>query len=225
MIAKKTEPLQPLVKSQRIRKEALSVWFAKLASKERSVIEFREKVLGKKYPLKYDVQVPWQLKGRSYDKLCSISQRLGKIYRWSEYEAAVFVLCGNITPNVLFYEYKTSLNDPVSASRITLTLDPALTDKEVAAIYRQERRKILKTDRQGKARFRLQSEKHLRLAIFEAEQPEELTYRQKMKAWNDQFPKWSYKHESNFIRDSKKAVQRLIQPDYFDLTIKDFELA
>lgn len=158
--------------------------------------------------------------GGILEKLMNLSETLANRYSWGEDQASVFVLTG-IRPQVSSNLIKNkAMVELTSANRITLTLDPALTDKEVASIYRYARRHLLKKDKKGKARFRLQSEKHLRLAIFDAER-EGMTYRLKMKDWNNSAlvkknPKWKYQHESNFSRDCKKAVQRLMQPDYFD---------
>lgn len=155
--------------------------------------------------------------GGKLEMLANLSKDLAERYGWEDYQATVFILAG-ITPQISTYKVEFECQSNLaSANRIKLTLDPALTDKEVAAIYRQTRRKVLKQDKQGKARFRQLSEKHLRLAIFDAQQPEEVTYRKKMKAWNEQCPKkWKYTQESNFGRDCKKAIQRLLEPDYFD---------
>lgn len=152
--------------------------------------------------------------GGALEKLASLSEDLAKRYGWRDYEATVFVLT-EVAPQISTSKVSFTVQSNFSsANRIKLTLDPALTDKEVAAIYRQARRKVLKQDKRGKARFRQLSEKHLRLAIFDAKH--EGTWLKKMRTWNKEFPKWQYAHLSNFIRDCKKASQRLMQPDYFD---------
>ncbi|MHB8142257.1 MAG: hypothetical protein ACYDGX_01160 [Thermoleophilia bacterium] len=159
--------------------------------------------------------------GGILEKLMNLSETLAGRYSWMEAQATVFVLAGvrpRVSSNRINYKTKFAVT---SANRIKLTLDPALTDKEVASIYRYARRHLLKQDKQGKARFRLQSEKHLHLAIFNAEH-EGMTYRLKMKGWNNSAlvkknPRWKYQHESNFSRDCKVAEQRLLQPDYFDM--------
>lgn len=247
---KKSSELTSRNKIQTLRREALTVLYAKEAANDRQVKAFREVVLRnellklEKVPswinrqvkeeanrqeqssrdVKYAVPNPlskgsWDVHqtvalGNTLNWLATIMEDLSGEYTWTEARATVFVLTG-ITPPVhnciIRHTGRSSLS---SANRIELSLDPALTDKEVAAIYRQARRRILKQDKQGKARFRQLSEKHLRLAIFNAEQ--EGTFLKKMYAWNKCFPKWKYEHLSNFIRDCKKAAQRLMQPDYFD---------
>ena len=280
---KNSEPTG-LSKIQALRREALSVLFAKEAAEDREVKDFREVVLGDKL-LRWDEVPGWIKKqarkekresrlthwltipvssedfdtdvkgaltfrpplklreiepsvgyglsvktlayvgpkdrstlreptspGGNLEKLKNLSESLAKSFCWQEAQATVFVLTG-ITPQVSTQMVARQIN-PSAANRIVLTLDPALTDKEVAAVYRKARRRLLKKDKQGKARFRLQSEKHLRLAIFDAEH--EGTYLKKMNVWNKQFPKWEYEHLSNFIRDCKKAKERLLKPDYYD---------
>lgn len=195
--------------------EEVERWIKSQLKKDMKETGGKEKAEGGKI-LSYNGPLLKAVKGGALNKLQSISEYLAETYHWSETHATYFVLT-DIAPLVHLYDVEHVFHHTIfSASRINLTLDPALTDKEVAAIYRKARQEMLKKDKQGKARFRLQSEKHLRLAIFEAEQPDELTYRVKMRHWNKQFPKWKYKHESNFIRDTKKAIQRLLQPDYFD---------
>jgi len=252
---KRPKPIKSksLAEIQALRREALSVLFAQLASKDREVKNFREKVLNSKFPLaakkvenwlksqdkedeknagespergeRIDYFVPkdeyergfYPYKGEKLDHLAKISERLSDTYNWSKAQAVDFVLTGN-SPFIpqLDVQWKYSLSLP-AASRIVLTVDPAMTAREVAEIYRSARRDMLKKDKKDKARFRLQSEKHLHLAIFDAQQPDGDTYRKKMKAWNDQCPKqWKYTQESNFGRDCKKAIERLLQPDYFD---------
>lgn len=149
-----------------------------------------------------------------------ISEYLAYKYRWTEAQATVFVLT-DVPPLVTTHESSSTHGEPLSVtSRITLTLDPVLTDKEVAAIYRRARQRMLKKDKKGKVRFRVLGDKAHSLAIFEAKRPEGKTYKEKMKSWNKEVskehPEWKYEQESIFGRDCKKATQRLLEPDYFD---------
>lgn len=216
---RRTVVKQSITGRQRLRQEVLAFFFAKDARDDKRVIRFRKQVLKGNFPLPTEKVFDWDKTQNSntLNRLKKLSKELAKEYQWTEVTASIFLLT-DATPEVLLYKAKSTYRKPLfTASRITLTLDPALTDQEVAAIYRKERQKMLKRDRRGKARFYTQSEKHLQLALFEATQPEGKTYRMKMNDWNKKFPKkWRYKHESHFGRDSKKAVQRLLQPDYFD---------
>lgn len=154
------------------------------------------------------------------DRLQHISEELANTYNWTKAQAAVFILT-DIPPIVPHYEIEWKLKRPLlSASRIKLILDPVLTPKEVSTIYQKARQSMLKKDRAGKARFRTLLDKTYRLAIFEAKQPEGRTDKEKMKIWNKEVskeqPDWTYPDEYRFGRDAKKAVQRLLQPEYFD---------
>lgn len=177
-------------------------------------IEFSVKTVAYTRPNDSCVYRKAAMPGGVLEKLTNLSKRLVKRYGWEDYQATVFILAG-VTPQISSAKVRpTTQSDLASANRIELSLDPALTEKEVAAEYRQVRRRLLKKDKLGKARFRQLSEKHLRLAIFDAEH--DGTYNKKMRAWNKRFPKWKYEHLSNFSRDCRKAAQRLLEPDYFN---------
>lgn len=247
---KNSEPTG-LSKIQALRREALTVLYAKHAAERQDVMDFRSLNLKKGLLVAEEVPVwisrqeekvtstsglppqdllyavPNPVSKGTWDIhsvlvstnsdlgwLARLSEDLAGEYAWTEYRATTFVLTGIKPPVVNAIVRYTDRSTLSSANRIELVLDPALTDKEVAALYRQVRRRMLKKDSRGKARFRQLSKKHLRLAIFDAEHEEK--YLKKMHVWNKQFPKWKYEHLSNFIRDCKKARQRLIQPDYFD---------
>lgn len=142
------------------------------------------------------------------DQLKTASQWLANRYGWHESQASVFVLTG-ITPLITLMVIAPHLKGSYSAtSRITLTVDPALSPKRVAEAYRNIRDKML-----GQ-RHRSLSQKHTQLALFAAERPEDETWKEWMKLWNRKYPKWKYDQESNFGRDAEKARERLLHPDY-----------
>ncbi len=93
-------------------------------------------------------------------------------------------------------------------SRITLTIDPALSPREVADHYASVRRRF--TGR----RNREITSKHLRLALFAADKTKGSSFKQRMAAWNDEHPQWSYSRVTNFARDCAQARRRLLYPDY-----------
>jgi hypothetical protein len=148
--------------------------------------------------------------GGVLEKLRGVSEHLVKRYGWRDAQATLFILTGHI-PVVFDIRATEQLRDPLSVTtRITLTIDPTLTPREVAKHYAYVRQKVL-----GK-RHRPLSEKHIRLAMFSAMRPEEETWAERMAAWNKEYPKWRYTFEqvSNFRRDCLQAQRRLLHPDY-----------
>lgn len=146
--------------------------------------------------------------GGVLDRLRQLSEALRRSYGWSEAEATNFVLTGGI-PVVRSIEIMSSVPSGYrTLARISLTVDPALSPREVADHYRRMRGRILE------GRHRELDDKHLHLAIFAAERPAGETLRERMAAWNKEYPNWKYKTETNFGRDCTQAVRRLLHPDY-----------
>ena len=93
-----------------------------------------------------------------------------------------------------------------ATSRVELTIDPGLSPKQVAVVYQEARRELVGP------RHREQSEKHIVLAQFAAEQKEGEKLAQSMRLWNETYPEWRYKVVTNFGRDIQHARLRLLQP-------------
>jgi hypothetical protein len=141
-------------------------------------------------------------------RLHVLSRSLAHRYGWQESQAALFVLT-DIVPLVSHLRTGFSLKAPFRAlSRVTLTIDPALSPREVADAYGKVRHQILGS------RFRHLNEEHTQLALFIAERPEGETWKQRLEAWNEAHPESSYTTESNFARDCIQAQRRLIDPPY-----------
>lgn len=146
--------------------------------------------------------------GEVLGRLYVLSRSLAHRYGWQESQATLFVLT-DIPPLVIDLSAWVSFKSPfTSLSRINLTVDPALSPREVAEAYRKIRQGVVGS------RFRDLSEKHTRLAVFAAERPEEETWKQRMKAWNEAHPQLKYTVETNFARDCSQAQQRLLTPTY-----------
>ena len=157
---------------------------------------------------------PWQrvvktTVGGVLEKLRQVSGYLAKQYGWQDAQATLFVLTGNI-PAVSAIRAKIQFRPFPVTTRITLTVDPTLTPREVAKHYGNVRQKVLRK------RYRSLTEKHIGLAMFSATRPEEETWAERMAAWNKEYPKWRYMFEqvSNFRRDCLQAQRRLLHPDY-----------
>ena len=143
------------------------------------------------------------------DRLREISERLANFYGWDEAQATVFVLTG-ITPLHRAMRAEARFSDPLPArSRITLTIDPKVTPREIADYYRAIRRDLF-----GGRRLRRLSAKHARLAVFAAQQPDDSTPAAQRARWNQECrawkrPKWRYQETTRFKRDCQQALDRL----------------
>jgi hypothetical protein len=138
---------------------------------------------------------------RVLERLRQIVERLSERYRWQEAQATIFVLTGR-TPLVPPAEAK------IEREAIVLTVDPSLTPRQVANYYRQFKKEIL-----GGGRIKALSLKHLQLAAFAANRPNEEPWAKKMEAWNRSVPKeWRYENGSYFKRDCLQAQRRLLAP-------------
>jgi hypothetical protein len=141
------------------------------------------------------------------------SQALAGRFLWEEAQATMFLLTDIIplisTQHVQFrpaarmaLHYK---DHPVALSclmRVTLTIDPMMVPREVAALYRKVRPQLFDQ------RMRTQSAKHLRLAVFAIKHP--TLDKAAMTAWQQKFPAWKYSHLKTFVRDARIARDRLL---------------
>ena len=141
--------------------------------------------------------------GGVLDELRVVSDRLARRHTWTPAQATTFVLTGN-TPLVSPLRVKVQSSHIPALSRLVLTVDPAISPRELAEHYRQARQQFV-----GK-RHRSMSEKHTTLVTFMNTRPPKETYARSMTAWNRKYPKWKYKAVSNFGRDVKTARKRLL---------------
>ena len=90
-------------------------------------------------------------------------------------------------------------------SRITLTIDPALSPRQVESLYRRVRGQVLD------GRYRNLTRKHALLAAFTTTLSG-LKLSDQMSKWNARYRQWKYKAVTNFGRDAKTARDRLLTP-------------
>jgi hypothetical protein len=136
--------------------------------------------------------------GSTIDHLRHLSERLAVRYRWQKAQATNFILT-DAPPFTAGVESSVSLG-PTSAV-ITLSLDVALTPRQVADAYRRIKKALLKSQRTKQL-----SIKHMRLATFSHAQD----WKQEMAKWNKKNPKWKYQTVAIFRRDALKARERLL---------------
>lgn len=142
--------------------------------------------------------------GTPLDRLQQLSADLAARTTWSEAQAALFVLTG-LTPMITTMQSEVQQNlELPGMSRIVLTVDPSLSPREVTDRFRAARKTFYQH------RHRELSDKHVQLALFAALDAPEDTVAARMATWNNRFPDWAYKQESNFSRDSLQAQRRLI---------------
>jgi hypothetical protein len=129
-------------------------------------------------------------------------------YPWNRGQATMFVLTG-LYPQVRAMSSRV-LDSPYlrGATRIVLTVDPAVSPAELAKRYQEVRTRVIPQ------RYRSLSAKHLLLAAFIAERPDEETWEQKRLEWNKQYPQYRYGQATNFRRDASRAITHLLNPKY-----------
>jgi hypothetical protein len=85
-----------------------------------------------------------------------------------------------------------------------MEIDPAMSPREVANLYREIR------FRHFGRRHRSMSAKHLELAKFWSAAGKEITWKALREQWNQLHPKWAYKRDQQFSRDCAQARRRLL---------------
>jgi hypothetical protein len=148
-----------------------------------------------------------------------LSSSLATTFRWQEAQATMFLLT-DVTPlltesvqidrapmtSVAYggadRSDTRSLRSLSCLTRVTLTIDPMMTPREVSLEYRQLRARIL-----GR-KPRVQSEKHLQLAVFAVKHLK--LDKVAMAQWNLRFPPWKHQRLSLFARDGRVARERLL---------------
>jgi hypothetical protein len=137
--------------------------------------------------------------GRALDALRELSQVMAdqKMYPWwTRAQASTFLLTG-LVPYVETY------------GTFQLDINPLLPLNKIMEQVEQTRHNLV-----GE-RARDMSLKHLHLAVFTAEHPDE-PWADRLRTWNDEYPEWRYpeSRRSNFARDSLVAKRRLLLQEY-----------
>ena len=142
--------------------------------------------------------------GGVLERLRLLTESLLNKYDWEHAAATIFVLSGLI-PFINTIALRSSWSTSNFKRRsVELSVDPAVSPAELAKLYRAYRQKIM-----SGRRLRRLSDKHLRLAAFLADRPDE-SWEKRFRSWNKSHPKWKYSQESNFRRDALKARERFV---------------
>jgi len=160
--------------------------------------------------------------GGKLDRLRLLAERLARRYRW-EPAAAVNAILAAIMPIVPTLTTDVEWREDIPAlTRITLRVDPAKTPAEVAEAYRRIRKQIVK------AFPREMEQKSLFLALITLAFTPNAPHGDLMAHWNRAWfgpqgkPQsdttahrdWWYDDVQKFGRDQRRAVQRLLYPEY-----------
>jgi hypothetical protein len=213
--------VQPWIKA-RARTEGFALWLevAVKPDSHGSVYLNRPASISKSRPAA-DFQLKWltyTLPGRPsqristaegcvLDRLRRVSEHVASQTGCSPDDATVFILSG--APLPYFSCLRTvviSSTDLLSGlNRIELKIDPTLSPRQVAEMYRQLRAEVF-----GR-RYRAMSEKHIRLALFAFQRPPNQRIKDAMAEWNTMYKKWRYRLESHFGRDRIVARRRAFE--------------
>jgi hypothetical protein len=133
-----------------------------------------------------------------------LSTWLCEQYRWESAHATMFILTDAAPPiPETHYEVDSRRAFP-ALTRVMMTVDPTMSPREVANLYRQIRFQYF-----GR-RHRSMTPKHVELAKFWSTQAQSSTWKELMAEWNKQHRRWAYKREQNFARDCAQARERLL---------------
>ncbi len=152
--------------------------------------------------------------GGVLNRLRLLSEYLSDRIGWYKSQAIFFVLTGEvpIVPPISITIKNSILGPSLTSgpSRIMLTVDPYVTPFDLAAAYRKH---IARFGRHtGKQRRRRpQTEKHITLAIFSVNRPEDETWEDRRLAWNKLYGERGWGYVTNFRRDYMKAQERVLK--------------
>lgn len=139
-----------------------------------------------------------------------LAKSLAESYGWQPAQATIFVLCG-VVPLISLIRSTTpeirvrNGDDLAWARRIKLDIDPSASPEQVAEAFARARESM------ELAPLRPLSRKHLRLAEFAGVDHVDLSWAERHRMWNDEFPDWTYSEQSNFRRDAAVAQSRLLR--------------
>jgi len=127
-------------------------------------------------------------------------------YGWLESEATTFILTGAIVGLPRGRAQVIRRLPWAAASTIVLEISPRTPPTEVVALYRQARRRLLDKGRRSRD---LQKPARVSLAVHAFKTNGVATWRQAMKAWNEELPEGGrrYSDPRSFARDCRDAFK------------------
>ena len=189
--------------------------------KTEDLLEGREFVKSVKAKFDRTMSPDWTkvtvVRGSTIDNLLFLGKSLAGQYGWEVHHACLFVLTGLMPLVPLAKSMSYSIGYKSRANRrITLEIDPMLSEEQVVKLYRKARSRLFKQDCKGRSICRPIGEKALRLAQFYVRQPEDRRAANRMDLWNMEHKNDGDEYDSpgNFNRDCKAAVERLLNPGF-----------
>ena len=132
-------------------------------------------------------------------RLKFVASELCHRHLWPEEEAVGFILSG--TPPSPFLGRVTIRRQP-RTPRVAIEVDPRVRGDEVLRLYKWARDPEM-------TKTRSLSEVHAELAVFAAEQNDGREWNRVRTEWNQTHPRSLYPELRNFIRDCRKAYERI----------------
>jgi hypothetical protein len=145
------------------------------------------------------------------DRLRILSEELSRSCTWMPAQATAFVLT-NEEPAVVPLVCTVRKRSIPALSRIELTIDPAMSPRELSEAYRKLRSQVV-----GR-RHRNLTVKHSTLAVFRSSRPPGETFEKSRREWNKKYPKWRYRAASTFGTHCAAALRRLLDPGQVSLS-------
>lgn len=187
--------------------EELERWLWERAREETSALVPGQSPLYLAYLGLHDelAYVPY-LPGGALDRLKELTRELDQRYGWHEDEATTFVCRGRV-PVPEEFEAIVVQREPFGvASRLVMTVDPALSPGALASLYQEQRKQLLTGERHRDLNAR-----HRTLAWHYALN-RSVPWQEQMRRWNEtQRVDWRYTEVRNFHRDSTWAAKRLLR--------------
>jgi hypothetical protein len=212
------------LKSYGLRQRVLSELLAGIAERDQgeSLAWFREKwlpggLLQDSAAVQAWLDDLWrESKGKckfAMEDLRRLAVSLVRCYGWTTRQAMTFTMTG-LVPSVRDFAVTVDGGAFSCNTRLTVTIDPFLTPREVARRYATARARLLPR------RARLLGAKHMELASFASRL--DTVSGADMVRWNALYGRrrtsgrygWAYRGVNDFARDIRQAKDRLIWPEY-----------
>jgi hypothetical protein len=132
-------------------------------------------------------------------RLKFVASELCHRYLWPEEEAVDFILSGTVPRP---FSGRVTVRHHPRTPRVTVEVDPRVRASEVLRLYKWAR------DPET-IKARSLSEVHTELAVFAAERNDGRTWMRVLAEWNQTHPDSLYPELRNFIRDCRKAFERI----------------
>jgi hypothetical protein len=144
-------------------------------------------------------------------RLWWLSREVARQINCSEAQATDFILTGRVPIiSPLRWGVHRTFTQVYAYARIVLEINPEVSPAEVAQFYREARKSVLQGERSKPLSQRVAALVEFVLGHDGG------TWREKMEAWNREYPQWRYTSEKNMARDYHRAVGKLLRPPKYE---------